>query len=221
MLNLPVVWAEECLAHVPGAEIWVGVTDSRDGGAGARHRASGRGGRRRRPARAGDRVRGRGARVGARPGVPGPSGRGLRGLGGGWVPDRSRSGPGRAVRLSDLRDAGRPAGAGADRDPRPGRTLLLRHDDARGLGHVDRGPGGDRRGPDGGGSRRRGRARGVRHLPPTRTSRDPVGLWRIVLPQQRGGGGRGAAPVGSGPGRGRRHRRPPRKRHAGGVLRPG
>ena len=26
MLNLPVVWAEECLAHVPGAEIWVGVT---------------------------------------------------------------------------------------------------------------------------------------------------------------------------------------------------
>ena len=25
MLDLPVVWAEECLAHVPGAEIWVGV----------------------------------------------------------------------------------------------------------------------------------------------------------------------------------------------------
>lgn len=25
MLDLPVVWAEDCLAHLPGAEIWVGV----------------------------------------------------------------------------------------------------------------------------------------------------------------------------------------------------
>ncbi len=55
----------------------------------------------------------------------------------------------------------------------------------------------------------------------TRASRHPRGVRRLLLPQQRRGGGRGAAGRRGGPGRGAGHRRAPRQRHADDLLGPG
>ena len=69
-------------------------------------------------------------------------------------------------------------------------------------------------------SRHGRRAARVRAVPPAGTSRLPRRLRRLVLPQQRRGRGRGAAPL-HGPGRRPRRRRAPRQRDAGDLLGPG
>ena len=66
----------------------------------------------------------------------------------------------------------------------------------------------------------RRRAARLRAVPPARTPRDPGRLRRLVLPQQRGRRGRGAARRRARAGRGRRRRRPPRQRHRRDLLRP-
>ena len=63
-----------------------------------------------------------------------------------------------------------------------------------------------------------GAALGVRAGPAARAPRDPARVRRLLLPQQRGGRGRGAARARRGAGGGRRHRRAPRQRHPGDVL---
>ena len=60
---------------------------------------------------------------------------------------------------------------------------------------------------------------GLRLLPPARPSRDARLLRRLVLPEQRRGRGRTAARGPRRAGRRARHRRPPRQRHAGDLLR--
>ena len=68
----------------------------------------------------------------------------------------------------------RPPGARADRGPRPGRALVLRHDDPGRSGHLDGRPGRGRRRPDRRrpGGRRRDAER-VRAVPPTGAPREP------------------------------------------------
>ena len=82
----------------------------------------------------------------------------------------------------------------AGRDARPGRRVVLRHDDAGRAGHLGGGPGGRRRRADGRRPRRRRRAASAYALvPAARAPRDPPRVRRVLLPQQRGGRGRGAA----------------------------
>ena len=174
VLNLPAVWAEDCRAaraacarcgsacRCAGTELPERATILRDA------------------------VRDAGARIvpavahaddvaGLRPRArtAGAPVDGARGVAGRRVRRAGRPGPGGAVRVPDRRDARRAPGAPADRDPRPGRPVLLRHDDAGRAGHLGGRAGrrrrrADRRRPGG-----RGRAGGVRHLPPAGPPRDP------------------------------------------------
>ena len=65
-----------------------------------------------------------------------------------------------------------------------------------------------------------GRPARLRAVPSARPPRRPGRLRRIVLPEQRGHRGSGAARVRRRAGGGDRHRRAPRQRHAGDLLRP-
>ena len=97
-------------------------------------------------------------------------------------------------------------------------AVVLRHDDAGRPGNLGGGSGSRRRRADG---RRPGRSRyagGVRPGPAAGSPRDPARVRRLVLPEQRGRRRRGAACARPRPGRGRRHRRAPRQRHASRVL---
>ena len=60
----------------------------------------------------------------------------------------------------------------------------------------------------------------VRAVPAAGPSRDARGVRRVVLPQQRGGRREALRGAGHDAGGRRRHRRAPRQRHAGDVLRP-
>ena len=106
----------------------------------------------------------------------------------------------------------------AGRDARAGRAVLLRHDDAGRPRHLGGGPRRRRRRAHRGRPRGRGGAGGVRPLPAARPPRHAARVRRLLLPQQRGGRRRGAAGRRARAGRGHRHRRAPRQRHAGGVL---
>ena len=213
MVAMPIVWDERCRLHEPGAEIWVGLRDARDGGARPRGRAA-RGARRHRSGRA---ARRRGAAAGPRPGA-----RRLPRVGVGVVarrgpPGESRPGARRPVRVRARRDPcadGLPAAEWA----RPGyfaydtMTLIgpgtweaARAAVDAALTAVDLVAG--------------GRAARVRALPSARPPRLPRRLRRLVLPEQRRGRGRGASPS-RGPGRGPRRRRAPRQRDAGDLLGP-
>ena len=75
--------------------------------------------------------------------------------------------------------------------------------------------GADRRRPRCGGRRDR-----LRALQAARTPHDQVCLRRILLPEQRRDRGTGVARLGRRRRRCNRHRRPPRKRHPGDLLRP-
>ena len=83
-----------------------------------------------------------------------------------------RPGPGRALRLPDPGDDPGHAADRAGGDARPGRAVLLRHDDAGRPRHLGGRPRRRRLRPDRGRpGRRRARAHGVRPLPPARAPR--------------------------------------------------
>ena len=110
--------------------------------------------------------------------------------------------------------AGHAARAGRSRAHACAGRLLLRHDDAGRPGHLGGGPRCRRLRADRGrtwSSARR--ARGVRAVPAARPPRHAGRVRRVLLPQQRGRGRRGAARRRPRAGRRRRRRRPPRQRH--------
>ncbi|MEZ5191518.1 MAG: hypothetical protein R2734_02595 [Nocardioides sp.] len=123
--------------------------------------------------------------------------------------------------LTRSRDAGPPGGRGARR----GRQLcydtmtLVRAGDLGGGARGGRLRAHRRRARDGWRARR-GRAGGARPVPSAGASRHPQRVRRVVLPQQRGGRGRGAARRGTRAGRDPRPRRAPRQRHPGHLLGP-
>ena len=220
-LALPIVWSDRHRLHEPGGEVWVGLrTPGTEVPAradairaaleacDARVRRGRTASRRRRPRRP--------RRVAAR--VP-PHGLGR--VGEGRPARRPGPGPGRPVRL-------RPPRAHAALTPtvpvatwaRPGYfaydTMTLgRPRDLRGGPRARS----TRRSPRPTSCGRR-RARRIRVHPPARPPRHAHRPRRLVLPQQRGRGRRPAAGTHRRPRRGDRHRRPPRQRHPGDLLRP-
>ena len=141
-----------------------------------------------------------------RPGWPGPTPRWSARTG--WCPTSSP--PPRSGGMDAAAPAGRPA--------RPGRAVLLRHDDPGRAGHLGGRPGrGRRRAHRGRPGRRRG-AGGVRPVPAAGPPRRPERVRRLLLPQQRGRRRRGAARRRARAGRRPRRRRPPRQRHPGDLL---
>src|ERR1700735_2538645 len=135
-LQVPVVWSEDCLRHEPGGEVWLGVRDPgtevparavvlRDALAAAGAPIV--------PAnRHGDEI----LRAVHDPLLLEHPGGSWAGREGGAPPGGVRPGPRRPLRVPAPRDARRAADALAAGRARPGRPVLLRHDDAGRPGQV-------------------------------------------------------------------------------------
>ena len=135
-LSIPVVWSDQCLAHEPGGEIWIGVPIPGDevpaaGDADPRDARSGRSRGRRGTTAPATSACSRPRRAAASSSCDR-----LGALGGSRATRRSRPGPRRPVHLPAPWPARRDRAAPARVDRRRDRALLLRHDDADRAGDL-------------------------------------------------------------------------------------